>query len=316
MRREGCRSLVSLMSVQGETYGEPTVLIADKVTGEEEIPEGVVAVLTSDTPDLVAHVAVRARNEQVLFATCFDTETFADLKTRAGQSLIFRVAGGGDIQYVEGEAGAPERETSSVSRAPAIRRRSFSQWAVGEDAFDPEIVGGKSNNFGALRGRLSDWIRFPCSMALPFGAFEQALIAPENEPTAHKLETLLAEVGQDPAKRLTPVREAIGALQAPAPLSKALLETWERAGLAPVPWVQAWRAVTRVWASKWNDRAYFSRAARGIDPDDQMMAVLIQQVVEADYAFVIHTVNSVNGDGTDKTQYASDYAKRVRGSST
>jgi len=261
----------SLMSVQGE----PTVLITDKVTGEEEIPEGVVAVLTSDTPDLVAHVAVRARNEQVLFATCFDEETFADLKTRVGQSLIFSVAGGGDVQFVEGEAGAPDQETSSVSGAPTIRRRSFSQWAVSADAFDPEIVGGKSNNLGTLRGRLSDWVRFPRSMALPFGAFEQALVAPENEPTAHKLETLLAEVGQDPAKRLPTVREAIEELQAPEPLCQALLDTWGRAGLAPVPWDQAWRAVTRVWASKWNDRAYFSRAARGIAHDDLMMAVLI-----------------------------------------
>jgi alpha-glucan, water dikinase len=289
----------SLMSVQGEAYGEPTVLIADKVTGEEEIPEGVVAVLTSDTPDLVAHVAVRARNEQVLFATCFDEEIFADLKTRVGQSLIVSVAGGGDIQYVEGEVSTPSQETSSVSGAPAIRRRSFTQWAVGADAFDPEIVGGKSNNLGALRGRLSDWIRFPRSMALPFGAFEQALAAPENSPTASKLETLLAEVGEDPARRLPPVREAIEGLQAPEPLRQALLETWERAGLAPVPWEQAWRAVTRVWASKWNDRAYFSRAARGITHDDLMMAVLIQQVVEADYAFVIHTVNPVNGDATE-----------------
>jgi alpha-glucan,water dikinase len=292
------KAVASLMSVQGETYGEPTVLVTARVTGEEEIPEGVVAVLTSDTPDLVAHVAVRARNEQVLFATCFDEEIFADLKTRDGQSLIVSVVGGGDIQYIEGEVSTPSQETSSGSGALTIRRRSFSQWAVGADAFDPEIVGGKSNNLGALRGRLSDWVRFPRSMALPFGAFEQALVAPENEPTANKLATLLAEVGQDPAKHLPRVRAVIGELQAPELLRRALLATWEQAGLAPVPWEQAWHTATRVWASKWNDRAYFSRTARGIAHDDLMMAVLIQQVVEADYAFVIHTVNPVNGDAT------------------
>src|SRR2546430_4954566 len=45
-----------------------TVLIAGAVTGTEEIPAGVTAVLTLDTPDLVSHVAVRARNARVLFA--------------------------------------------------------------------------------------------------------------------------------------------------------------------------------------------------------------------------------------------------------
>lgn len=289
----------SLMSVQGKVYSEHTVLIADKVTGEEEIPEGVVAVLTSDTPDLVAHVAVRARNERVLFATCFDEETFTDLKARAGQILIFSVAGGADIQYVEGKVAASEQETAAARGALTIRRRSFSQWAVGAEAFSREIVGGKSNNLGALRGRLSDWIKFPRSMALPFGALEQVLAAPENVSTAHKLDTLLAGVAQDPATYLHQMREAIGELQAPEPLRQALLDTWKQTGLAAVPWDQAWRAATRVWASKWNDRAYFSRTARGIAHEDLMMAVLIQQVVEADYAFVIHTVNPVSGDANE-----------------
>ncbi len=289
----------SLMSVQGNAYSEHTVLIADRVTGEEEIPEGVVAVLTSDTPDLVAHVAVRARNERVLFATCYDEETFTSIKARAGQILIFSVAGGADIQYVEGEAAALAQDAASARGALTIRRRSFSQWAVGAEGFSREIVGGKSNNLGALRGRLSDWIKFPRSMALPFGALEQALAASENTSTARKLDTLLAEISQDPATHLHQMRETIGALKAPEPLRQALLDIWKQTGLASVPWDQAWHAITRVWASKWNDRAHFSRTARGIAHQDLMMAVLIQQVVEADYAFVIHTVNPVSGDANE-----------------
>jgi alpha-glucan,water dikinase len=46
-----------------------------------------------------------------------------------------------------------------------------------------------------------------------------------------------------------------------------------------------------VWASKWNDRAFHSRRTQGIAHEDLLMAVLIQQVIEADYAFVMHTVN-------------------------
>ena len=48
-----------------QVYEEPTVLIAKRVTGEEEVPEGVVAVLTPDAPDVLSHVSVRARNLKV-----------------------------------------------------------------------------------------------------------------------------------------------------------------------------------------------------------------------------------------------------------
>ena len=52
--------------------------------------------------------------------------------------------------------------------------------------------------------------------------------------------------------------------------------------------------IKQVWASKWNERAYWSRQAAGIAHEDLCMAVLIQEVVESDYAFVIHTANPIN----------------------
>jgi len=55
-----------------QVYDEPTVIIAQRVTGEEEVPEGAVAVLTPDAPDVLSHVSVRARNMRVLFAICHD----------------------------------------------------------------------------------------------------------------------------------------------------------------------------------------------------------------------------------------------------
>ena len=62
---------------RAQTYGEPTVIVAQRVTGEEEVPEGAVAVLTPDAPDVLSHVSVRARNMRVLFAICHDPEELA-----------------------------------------------------------------------------------------------------------------------------------------------------------------------------------------------------------------------------------------------
>jgi phosphoenolpyruvate synthase/pyruvate phosphate dikinase len=50
---------------------------------------------------------------------------------------------------------------------------------------------------------------------------------------------------------------------------------WDGTSIA---WQKAWSSICGVWASKWNDRAWFSRNARGIKDGDLKMAVLLQQV--------------------------------------
>lgn len=98
--------------MQNESYKRPTILVAKRVKGEEEIPDGTVAVLTPDMPDVLSHVSVRARNckvnvwwisfllelifgstdrkrfrMQVCFATCFDPDIMADLESNEGKPL-------------------------------------------------------------------------------------------------------------------------------------------------------------------------------------------------------------------------------------
>lgn len=64
---EVCGFIVSvneLITTQSKVYRRPTIIIASRVTGNEEIPDGVVAVLTPDMPDVLSHVAIRARNSK------------------------------------------------------------------------------------------------------------------------------------------------------------------------------------------------------------------------------------------------------------
>lgn len=72
-------------------------------------------------------------------------------------------------------------------------------------------------------------------------------------------------------------------------------------------WEQAWTAIKKVWASKWNERAYFSTRKVGLDHNLLCMAVLVQEIVSADYAFVIHTTNPSSGDSSEI------YAEVVKG---
>lgn len=57
--------------------------------------------------------------------------------------------------------------------------------------------------------------------------------------------------------------------------------------------------IIQVWASKWNERAYFSTRKVKLDHDYLCMAVLVQEIINADYAFVIHTTNPSSGDDSE-----------------
>lgn len=115
-----------MLAVQNKTYEKPTILVAKSVKGEEEIPDGTVAVLTPDMPDVLSHVSVRARNGkvinyqfffsflscifdmrslkcpafywQVCFATCFDPNILSDLQAREGKLLRLKPTSA-DVTY-------------------------------------------------------------------------------------------------------------------------------------------------------------------------------------------------------------------------
>jgi alpha-glucan,water dikinase len=293
------RVVERLIDVQTERFAEPTVLIADHVGGEEEVPEGVTAVLTCDTPDLVSHLAVRARNSQVLFATCFEPKEYQRLKDLANRTVSLNVTPGGDVAYQEGTVARKEDASAGLAeRRPlsSAGRPTFTRWVVTQNEFAPGIVGGKSNNLTGLRGRLPDWIHLPASLALPFGVLEKVLEDERNRKLWGECQAFIAAAEQKPTEALAQLRQRLLQLTTPTELQMSLLQAWQRTGLPEVAWEQVWPTVCRVWASKWNERAYLSRRARGVAHDSLAMAVLIQQVVPADYAFVIHTVNPLTGN--------------------
>lgn len=325
----------TLRTVQGKQLQTPTVVIAEKVMGDEELPKEVVAVIAPDVTDLVSHVAVRARNAQMLFASCSDPSVLEHLKSLRGRFLHLEVTAAGDVVFHEITQAEPQ-----IAGAPGGKpRRSgarprFTRFAISLDEFNDRVVGAKSCSQARLRGKLPDGVRQPGSVALPFGCFEQVLAYGENRKTAERYGELADRLRSglkaqpkrgvrargpkeltdsdhgsvlgplsgrlsDPAQSenanletLVTLRELIESLIAPEELKLALREKLSKAEMAwPEDWESSWRCIKQVWASKWNERAVLSRQKLGMDDGDLFMAVLIQPVVEADYAFVLHTVN-------------------------
>jgi alpha-glucan,water dikinase len=295
------RPVKRLLEVQGERMSEATVLVADAVSGSEEIPEGVTAVITRDTPDLVSHLAVRARNAGVLFASCLEPDAYRKLAQREGQAVALKVTLGGDVVMheatgTEGDAPQSKAQDPQNNKTPKQIAPWLGKWLLADNEFAPGLVGGKSSNLNGLRGKLTDWIHLPRSLALPFGVFERVLEDLANLELRRQVEGLLARAEANPAEALAGVRAALLMLALPDPLRQAVTEAWQRLALPPVAEELRWQAIRRVWASQWNERAYFSRRARGVPHDRLRMAVLIQELVPADYAFVIHTANPLTGN--------------------
>lgn len=67
-----------LHEVMHHTYERRTVLLCEKIGGEEEVPSNVQAIILTDGtdyPDVLAHVSVRARNLKVMLAVAFNDQT-------------------------------------------------------------------------------------------------------------------------------------------------------------------------------------------------------------------------------------------------
>jgi len=297
------KAISHLKSIQGRSFTSPAVIVADEMEGNEEIPEGVIALITPASVDVLSHLAVRARNAHILFAVCYDSDELAKLKSQAGVRIKLDVSAGGEVTFEESreDVRAPSPHCGpALMQTSAIPKPFSSVYAVQINYFNEKNTGGKSNNLRRMQGKLPDWIHLPASAALPFGVFEKVLTRPANKELAERHSELLRQLKEDKESShdvlLEDIKKTILALEAPDELFYSLCAVMENSGIGrpgdwPGKWENAWTCIKSVWGSKWNERAYLSRKANGIPHDYLIMAVLIQRVVEADYSFVIHTAN-------------------------
>ena len=193
-----------------------------------------------------------------------------------------------------------------------------SDWMVGPEKYAEGVVGGKSSSLANLGfsttlstfGLMSETmkvgeLRVPSSSALPFNAFERALLL--DEPTLDKVAMAAAAVSAaDDSGDANLRREALSVLRdvvsfqlkMPADLVAPLTLAATTYGNNCTPG-DIYQAIKKVWASKWNERAYLSRKACGVDEEELHMATLLMEVVPAEMAFVLHTANPLNGDQTE-----------------
>lgn len=181
-------------------------------------------------------------------------------------------------------------------------RQLAAAWAIRPSAFNEDLVGTKALNLQRLVALgIPDWIKTPPSLAIPNGAMRKVFECEANKDLYDQYKTLLEKVKEAKAgdvKLCPKIRELILQLDAPEGLNEALRGVLDDLGCEDLDEALpgAWQAVKGVWASVWNERAHLARQKLRLNVDNVDMAVLCQKVIDADYAFVIHTSNPLTGD--------------------
>jgi alpha-glucan, water dikinase len=300
----------NLSTMQGEAAGNGkagVIVLSDELGGLEDVPTGVVAVLTKTPVDLLSHIAIRARNHGVMLASCADESDWNALIARDNElcKLVLDATSGAVVmsEATAAETSLPGSSSKggSADTVELIKPTGDKIWALLPCDYAPNAVGGKAmslSKLGAQAAMFGDGVTVPPSFAIPFGSFERALQS--DADSAADMEVALAALAAIVTKDAKAVRRALRAIRKVVrrvPIPKELMEIVAEVGATfNVIDESAWDAVKGVWASKWTERAYLSRRVCGIAEGDLFMGVLCMDVVPAEYAFVLHTTDPVSGD--------------------
>ena len=84
------------------------------------VQESVTAVLTASTTDVLSHVAIRARSQRVLLATCFEEAQLSALKQLEGSTVSLVVDASGAVTTVAASASQVHSSASAAFTAKLL----------------------------------------------------------------------------------------------------------------------------------------------------------------------------------------------------
>ncbi|KAJ8449699.1 hypothetical protein Cgig2_001355 [Carnegiea gigantea] len=241
----------------------PVILVVRKADGDEEVtaagPSIVGVVLLQELPHL-SHLGVRARQEKVVFVTCDDRDSVADLLKLSGQYVRIEASSGGvkvrpsspkensqdsniEIQPTKKPTEAENAESDDLSASESeithSRKVIASRGVILLTDAEPTTCGAKS----AACGRLSSLseasakvyneqgvpasFKAPAGAVIPFGSMELALKASQSLETyksyIERIETAQVEDGVLD-KLCSELQELISSIQLPKDVIESISE--------------------------------------------------------------------------------------------
>lgn len=318
----------SLHELHQHHSAEPLITLVNQAHGDEEIPKPVAGIMLRHQLPHLSHLAVRARQAKVVFVASEEAGAFAKVCGLNGQNVELDATG----HNVECKLTAKPTATNEPAAAapvciPAIELKPPHRW-LSLDQAAADTAGGKAAGLRRLfeLAEQSDTsFRVPDALIIPFGVMEASLAAAADlQQQFQELQRGFDAKSLDDATAATlALRDVLGNLSVPEEIISAVnkkfgrdarlivrssancedLEQLAGAGLYDsvlnVGPKDVASAVRTVWASLWSRRAAFSRKQNAIPHAQAHMAVLIQQMLAADYSFILHTVNPNRCDSSE-----------------
>ncbi|MFW8600691.1 PEP/pyruvate-binding domain-containing protein [Desulfobacterota bacterium M19] len=299
------------------------IVLLKQAAGDENISPGISALILAHHLPHLSHLAIRARQAGVVLMVAEDLSLFKKLSRQTGKSLTIK-ATAESVTFIRETAG------TTALKPPRAQQPGLSSLLIIHDPLildlhkiTPANGGAKADGLRRLhelaRKKGADF-NTPPGVVIPFGVMEAALNAggltrqyisfkqridklnsPKDFQAAEAdLDQMLVVLNYDRITTAIKRKFAAGErLMVRSSSSCEDLAATSGAGLyesiANVESNRIEQALRKVWASLWTRRAVLSRRLNGISVEQAYMAVLIQQMLQPDYSFVMHTVNPVTG---------------------
>lgn len=305
---------------------QSVIVLLESAEGDEEIPANVRGILLAHAIPHLSHLGVRARQAGVPLSTREDHGGLSQFDSLLDRPVRLQVAA--DEVSLDPVASGEELK---MPAQPAIRVTVPPVDLSVEECPVPlaDATAARCGSKAASAARLltladesAGLFQAPRGLVLPFGLMQQSL---EQDPVSGKRyleqqEQLRRNDREDLDYILEKLRNIVSGLPIPPEVCTEIesffepearlavrssangedLENLASAGLydsrVGIRGSDSADAVRDVWASLWTERATLSRAQHGIPHSDIKMAVLIQEMVEPELSFIMHTADHVSGD--------------------
>jgi len=292
--------IVSSISQANPQYNEQTILLVKKVSGEEEIPIGVTAIISTSELDVLAHISIRARNSKTLLITCPDDEVVDSYKHLVNEIVKVDLIGGKirlEKSQIDGKELHEEKKEGEIIKLGKVDDLQ-NTFLLKSDQFNTGKNGYKSINCAILRQKLPEFIGTPESAAFPFGVCEYLLNLSDNQDNKNNYEKEMSQLNiENYQKILTNLKGIIQNLRIPNEFQDNIVKNINSCGFSVEnneTKTKFFIALTKVWASKFNERVYLSTLKNNFHFQEIWMSVLCQNIIPASYAFVLHTKDPIN----------------------
>ena len=305
-----------LHEVQFTKYSEPTIIMSENISGDEEIPINCVSLViikSENYPDVLAHVSVRARNLNVPFAVCFNEDKSNEILRLLWQNVEVNINNQEFVftKSIKEINNKDKNEEKNINESKKIKvadsGKEYKKIFLEMDEFEKNCVGAKSLNTKNILGKVPNcqWLKFPESFAVPFNVNEYFLSLKENKDIKEEIDEYISkiklarkpEIIKDLLEKCKNLTIKIKYIENSETIK--LKNKLFSFGIKPEEFESAFTSIKTVWASKFNERVFIATNKVGIDLEQIKMSVLIQKIIPAEYAYVIHTKNPTNNSNKE-----------------